>query len=390
MAQDSSDQTPPMLPGTPELLDTSVTSLQAALLVDSTGRTLFATECPGCHALNIARVVGQDWHELFSEFEQVDIESPSVPDTFFFLSTGKEPEAYRVRQWGAEPIPGTNHGHFILVEAVGDPTAVRELIYRERMIALGQIGAGVAHEVNNPLTTVSGWLQILLAEIEENDKRRAPLQLMNEEVGRIANIIHHLLTFGRRAPVEQQLVRTNRLLSDVLALVEYQIRNDNIQVVSDFCPDLPLVAGDPNQLKQVFLNVIVNARQAMPNGGTLALCTRTTDDGSVEVTMGDTGCGMEQSVAEKIFEPFYTTKGDQGGSGIGLFLCRNIVKDHGGTLSVSSQPGEGTTFLLTLPGARAQERAAGNTLAEMLGGAEPVPAAAEGMTADPEAPQGPQ
>ena len=369
MGQNADGASGPELGGDCEFPDTSVTHLQAALLVDSSGRTLSATECPGSHTLNPGRIVGRDWRELFSEFEEIEIESESAPDTSFFVSTGKDKAAYRTRKWGANPAQGAGSGHFILVEGIGDPAAVRELAYRERMVSLGQIGAGVAHEVNNPLTTISGWLQILLCEADEGEKRRAPLELMNEEVARIARIIHRLLAFGRRTPDEQQLVRVNRLLSDVLALVEYQIRNDNIKVVTDFCPNLPLVMGDPNQLKQVFLNVIVNARQAMPNGGILTITTRTLEDGSVEIALGDTGCGMAADVAEKIFDPFYTTKGDKGGSGIGLFLCRGIVKDHGGTLAVSSRPGEGSCFIVALPGASEQESAGTSTLAEMLGGA---------------------
>jgi len=341
---------PDLLPGR-ELPDTSITSLQAALLADNTGRTLFATELPGSHALRAGRVVGQDWRELFSEFEEVEIESEAVPDTFFFIDADADGSAYRVRKWPACAVAGTAGGSFLLIDAVGDPAAVDELIYRERMIALGQIAGGVAHEVNNPLTTVSGWLQIMLGETAEDDKRRAALELVGGEVGRIANIIHHLLSFGRRVPAEEGRVRLNRVLSDVLELMEYQIRSDNIQIVLSLSENLPPVTGDANQLKQVFLNIIVNARQAMPDGGVLTVTTRATADGSAEAAIGDTGCGMSPEMTERIFEPFYTTKTEEGGSGIGLFLCRNIARDHGGALSVSSRPGEGSTFILTLPAA---------------------------------------
>ena len=341
-----------LLPGQ-DVPDTSTTIQQAMLLVDSTGRTLFASELPGVHILRPDRVVGQDWRELFSEFEEVEIESASTPNTFFFISSGEGGAAYRARQWRAAPIPGTAGGSFITVDAVGDPAAVDELIYRERMIALGQIAGGVAHEVNNPLTTVSGWLQIMLGEMSEDDGHHAPLRLMSAEVGRIANIIHHLLSFGRRAPSEAGLVRINAVLADVLELTGYQIKSDNIRIVRSLSEALPPVTGDPNQLKQVFLNIIVNARQVMPNGGVLTITTRTAENGWAEVAIGDTGCGMNEELTQKVFEPFYTTKSDDGGSGIGLFLCRNIVKDHGGTLTVSSRPGEGATFIVALPAADA-------------------------------------
>ncbi len=346
--------------------DISATHLQAALFVDNTERTLYATEHPGSHRLNVNKLVGQDWRELFPEFEQIEIESQSSTDTFFFISTDKDGPAYRVRKWAATPLPGTGGGHFILVEAIGNPSAVDELIYHERMIALGQIAAGVAHEINNPLTTVSGWLQILLAETEPDDRRRAPLQLISAEATRIANIVQHLLSFGRRAPSEDTLVHADTLLSDVLALVEYQMRSDNIELLTEHCAGIPPVIGDPNQLRQVFLNIVVNARHAMPNGGRLTVQTQVGADGGAEISFTDTGCGMTSEIAQRIFDPFFTTKSDNGGSGVGLFLCRNIVRDHRGTLSVSSRPGEGSTFLVRLPAAQTQQISLGNTAVEML------------------------
>ena len=346
--------------------DTTVAHLQAALLVDGSGRTLSATEHPGSHSLRAGRVVGQDWRELFAEFEEEQIESEGETETFFFVSTDEGGPAYRVRRWPAATLAGTGGGYFIMVEGVGDPAAVDELVYHERMMALGQMAAGVAHEVNNPLTTISGWLQILLAETGSDDKRRAPLHLMSEETSRIATIIQHLLSFGRRTPTEEQLVRVNRLVADVLALIEYQIRNDNIEVVTSFAQSLPPVTGDANQLKQVFLNIIVNARQAMPKGGTLTLRTRTAEDGAAEVAISDTGCGIDPEAAQRIFEPFYTTKTESGGSGIGLFLCQNIVKDHGGMLTVSSRPGEGATFIVRLPAARTEETARADATLEAV------------------------
>ena len=327
----------------------AVTHLQAALLVDESGQVLYATEHPGSHRLNVKRVIGRDWLELFAEFEQVEIESTARPETFFFIGQEKLDGAYCVRTWGATPLPGTGGGQFVMVEAVGDPAAVDELIHHERMIALGQIAAGVAHEVNNPLTTISGWLQILLAETSPEEKRRAPLQLMSEEATRIAQIIQHLLEFGRRVPPEERLVPVERLLRDVLALVDYQMRGDNIEVVAEFDPALPYVMGDANQLKQVFLNIVINARQAMPKGGRLGVTTRRGSDGAVEALISDTGPGMAPDVAQRIFEPFFTTKIESGGSGLGLFLCQSIVKEHKGTLTVSSRPGEGSVFVVRLP-----------------------------------------
>jgi len=325
--------------------------LQAALLVDGSERALFATERPGLGVLGAQGIVGRPWRELFAGFNEIEVESRSQPETFFFVKAGHPEAAYRVRRWQAVPVPGTGGGFFLLVDAIGDPTAVHELLYRERMVVLGQTAAGVAHELNNPLTTVSGWLQMLLAETPENDKARRPLEIMTEEIGRIASIVKRLLSFGRHTAPEHRPVRVDHLLRDVLAFLEYQMRNDNIEVLADFPEDLPPVTGDSDLLKQVFLNVIGNARQAMPRGGGLSVRAGLADDGHIEAVLADTGCGMSAEVQKRVFEPFYTTKSAAGGSGMGLFLCRTIVRDHGGTLTVSSRPGEGSVFIIRLPAA---------------------------------------
>ena len=335
-------------------LEREVAHLQATLLVDENGCVIYANQQQSGCDLKTNKVIGQDWRELFAECEEVEIEADGEPDTFFFISTDNDNAAWRVRKWNAATVPGTGGAFFVIVESIAEPAAVDDLIYRERMISLGQMAAGVAHEVNNPLTTISGWLQILLAEIDQNDKRRAPLLLMNDETARIAKIIQHLLDFGRRLPAEQQAIRLNRLLADVLALVEYQMRIENVNIDLHLCNNLPLVVGDQSQFKQVFINVIVNARQAMPQGGTLKISTQVAGDGGVEVSFSDTGCGMSNDIIERIFDPFYTTKGESG-SGIGLFLCRNIMKEHGGSLTVSSQPGCGSTFTIKLPAAQSAE-----------------------------------
>jgi signal transduction histidine kinase len=332
------------------------TELQAMLLTDHAGRVLYAAERPGSHDLRAGAVVGRDWRELFSEFEEIQSGGGPTSGPVYFVNTAQDDAAYRVWAWETPPAPGGQAASFVFVEQVGDTAALDRMVHHERMAALGQVAAGVAHEVNNPLTTVSGWLQMLLAQTDENDKLRAPLSLMNDEVQRIAGIVAHLLSFGRETAPEEQVVRVNDLIADVLTLVEYQMRSDNIDVVTEFDPNLPDVAGDPNQLKQVFLNLVVNAREAMPVGGMLTITTGLSPDGSAEIAVADTGPGMAPEVAEKVFSPFYTTKED--GSGIGLFLCTNIVNEHGGDLSVSSRPGDGTTFVLTLPCAAAEETAA--------------------------------
>ncbi len=363
MAGDTSQKPALSLLNQIEAADDSISHLQAVLLVDGGERVLYGAQVPGPEPLPIDRFVGQDWRLLFDECEEVELDSEWSSDTSVFVRSDEPSAAYRVRRLAARSAPSGERGAFILVETVADPAAMDEMIYRERMMALGQIAAGVAHEVNNPLTTVSGWLQLLLAETDPDEKRRGALELMSEEINRISGIIRHLLSFGRRRPPEPQIVPVNRLLNEVLTLLRYQFGNDNIELITDLAADLPTVRGTPDQLKQVFLNIIMNARQAMPQGGTLTVTTQENEDGAIEVVMADTGCGMTDAVREKLFQPYYSTKKKRGGSGMGMFLSRNIVKEHGGRLLVSSQPNEGTVVVVILPpftdkkGQKADDRA---------------------------------
>lgn len=363
MAGDTSQKPALSLLNQIEAADDSISHLQAVLLVDAGERVLYGTQVPGPEPLPIDRFVGQAWRRLFDECDEVELDSEWSSETSVFVRSDERSVAYRVRRLAARSAPSGERGAFILVETVADPGAMDELIYRERMMALGQIAAGVAHEVNNPLTTVSGWLQLLLAETDPDEKRRGALELMSEEINRISGIIRHLLSFGRRRPPEPQLVQANRLLSEVLTLLRYQFRTDNIELITDLAADLPTVRGTPDQLKQVFLNIIMNARQAMPQGGTLTVTSGVNEDGAVEVVLADTGCGMSDAVKNKLFQPYYTTKKGRGGSGMGMFLSRNIVKEHGGRLLVSSQPNEGTVVVVILPaftdkkGQKADDRA---------------------------------
>ncbi|MEE8504327.1 MAG: ATP-binding protein, partial [candidate division NC10 bacterium] len=194
------------------------------------------------------------------------------------------------------------------------------------------------------------------------------LQVLEKHAGRVARITQGLLSFSRQAPWKLTAVDVNQVLEEALLLVEKQLVKEGIVLKKDLAPDLPKIQGSPNHLEQVVVNLLTNAREAMPNGGTLKVSTalhrKTLSDDrtskeqigrwpslveqpGVEIRIGDTGPGIPPEIISRIFDPFFTTK--EQGSGLGLSITYGIVREHGGTISVDSQPGEGSTFIIQLP-----------------------------------------
>ncbi len=258
-----------------------------------------------------------------------------------------------------------------------------QLIKAEKLSAIGQLVAGVAHEVNNPLTSISGYTQLILRDTSLPADVRSDLQNINTQAERAARIVQNLLVFAREHKPQRLLVDVNEVLRSTLTLRAYQLRVDNITVVTDFDPALPHTIADPHQLQQVFLNLINNAHQAMMErggNGTLTLRTsavrRATDGGDDEprvlVTVSDTGVGIPPRNLNRIFDPFYTTKPVGQGTGLGLSICFGIIQEHGGRIWAESELDVGTTLYVEL--APASEHTA-----EM----EPVDAVATAVEPEP-------
>jgi len=234
-----------------------------------------------------------------------------------------------------------------------------QLIKAEKLSAIGQLVAGVAHEVNNPLTSISGYTQLILRDTSLPADVRSDLQNINTQAERAARIVQNLLVFAREHKPQRLLVDVNEVLRSTLTLRAYQLRVDNITVVTDFDPALPYTIADPHQLQQVFLNLINNAHQAMTErggNGTLTLRTsavrRATDGGDDErrvlVAVSDTGVGIPARNLNRIFDPFYTTKPVGQGTGLGLSICFGIIQEHGGRIWAESEPDVGTTLYVEL------------------------------------------
>ncbi len=230
--------------------------------------------------------------------------------------------------------------------------AQAQLLQAEKMASLGRLGAGIAHQINNPLSGIVLFSNILLEteEIAENPEWIADIQRIADDAERCRSIVKELLEFARQTQQKVQPVHLNEALQHKVFLLEKQVLFQNIEVVEEFSPEEPVIHVDPQQLDHVFMNLIINAAQAMDGRGTLTLRTTClTDDEVVEIQVCDTGQGIPEDIQSRIFEPFFTTKEVGVGTGLGLSMVYGIVERHGGSVQVDSEVGEGTTFTVRLP-----------------------------------------
>jgi len=244
-------------------------------------------------------------------------------------------------------------GALVVFEDVTERLQLEEqLQQREKLSSIGLLAAGVAHEVNTPLTGVSSYTQMLLNMLPENDPKHALLQKVRRQADRATEIVNNLLNFSRTGSASEfNGIDIHRVLDDTLQLLEPQLRRSQIEIIRQYTDNLPQVYGNSVKLQQVFTNLILNARDSIANGnGRITLATRNgDDDGLVLVEVGDNGVGIDPGNVAKIYDPFFTTKGVGRGTGLGLAVTYGIVQEHSGHISVASTPGLGTTFRITLP-----------------------------------------
>jgi signal transduction histidine kinase/ActR/RegA family two-component response regulator len=224
-----------------------------------------------------------------------------------------------------------------------------QLIQSEKLSGIGEFVAGVAHELNNPLTSVMGFSE-LLKQSNRDPKHQRHLELIHKNALRCQKIVQSLLSFARRHQPEQKLTSLNVLIEAALEILQYQLRTSGIEVTTSLEPNLPQAMVDPHQMQQVLINIINNARQALEGRSNGAICITTETRGEkVYVTIQDDGPGISEENRARIFDPFFTTKEVGKGTGLGLSLCYGIIKEHGGAITVQSKPGEGATFVIELP-----------------------------------------
>jgi len=238
-------------------------------------------------------------------------------------------------------------------DVTGQRLVQSKLLQTEKMAGLGQLVSGIAHELNNPLTSIIGYSQLLLGR-RLTAPQEADGRLIHQEAERAARIVKNLLLFAREARPERRSVNLNEIVERTLALRNYELRVENIELSQDLAQDLPPVVADPAQLQQVLLNLLVNAEQAIRQGsgeGNIRVRTRKTPRGRVSFEILDSGPGIPQEIIPRIFDPFFSTKPSGAGTGLGLSITCGIVKEHGGEISVQSQLGHGAKFTVELPAA---------------------------------------
>ena len=221
-----------------------------------------------------------------------------------------------------------------------------ELVQAAKLAAIGELASNIAHEINNPLTSILGYSELIKEETDINNIMR-DIEVIEKESLRARDIVHQLLEFSRKRPLEIKEIQINDIMSEVLALAAVPLKDSNIKI-SKLYGDIPLIEGDANQLKQVFLNIINNAIFAMQGGGSLGVTTAMTDKDSVHIEIRDTGKGIPKEILQRIFEPFFTTKQEKG-TGLGLSVSYKIIQSHNGRIDVESEEDRGTKFTIVLP-----------------------------------------
>lgn len=246
---------------------------------------------------------------------------------------------------------GQRHGALLIFEDITERVGMEnEMQLREKMSSLGVLAAGVAHEVNTPLTGISSFTQMLQDQTERTDPRRPLLNKIEKQTERASKIVNGLLNFARHGQTDFQIVNLNRVLGDVLSLLDHQMKSSHIRIRKELDPALPALRGDENKLQQVFVNLAVNAFDAMAAGGWLTITTRT-EGGQVVAEVADTGEGIAPEDIRRIYDPFFSTRKKSGGNGLGLSISYGIVQEHGGAMEVESDLRSGTRFVIRFPAA---------------------------------------
>ena len=273
------------------------------------------------------------------------------------LVTRQDPQRRLLVNLATTPLrdsDGAIGGTILVIEDISSRAQLEEqLQISEKMASLGLLAAGVAHEVNTPLTGISSYTQMLLQGAEPNDPATRVLEKIERQTFRAAKIVNGLLNLARPAHVDSGPVDVNAVVNDVLSLLDHQLRNGSIQVRKELSASPVIVQGIEYKLQQVFLNLFLNARDAMPKGGWLSIATRGGEEHAT-IELADTGAGISADHLSRIYDPFFTTKDIGKGTGLGLSITYGIVQEHGGTITCDSSVGQGTRFRLTLPLASAR------------------------------------
>ncbi|MBN1314717.1 MAG: response regulator [Anaerolineales bacterium] len=304
--------------------------------------------------LDSDQLIGQSGNNIFKEWYNNQNPSPldnAIRDnqlqTFIINQPGGRPYHYRVTIYPLDPENKQRLGAVQVIQDITKETQSQaQLIQSEKMAALGRMAASLAHEINNPLQAIKSGFRLLSKPTLSEDKRKQFLDVASSEVDRLLTIVDRMLDFHRSAPEIPKPTDINSLIDQVLTLAQKTLHYNQVSVSTDLAQDIPpcfLIAG---QFKQVFLNMVLNAVQAMPNGGSFHIETRRVNS-NVHIIFADTGEGIEPEKLDKVFDPSFTTK--EKGTGLGLAVSYGIVEQHGGHIQVTSKVGEGSVFKVIVP-----------------------------------------
>jgi PAS domain S-box-containing protein len=317
---------------------------------DAVGRLLGDIfDRPFVEALRVAREDHPDGATLY----RVPLSAPHAQDQRLLVNATEVPLQ---NTSGADAPVGT----LLLIEDVTEHVRLEEqLQISEKMASIGLLAAGVAHEVNTPLTGISSFTQMLLEGADPADPRTALLEKIERQTFRAAKIVNGLLNLSRPGTSSNERIDVdlNAVVTDVFSLLEHQFEAGSIKVRRELAPTMVPVSGIEHQLQQVFLNLFLNARDAMPRGGWLSVTTRV-EGGHAIAEISDTGSGIPSEQLARIYDPFFTTKAIGRGTGLGLSITYGIVREHDGTITCDSAVGQGTRFTLSLPLALSEVRSA--------------------------------
>ncbi len=337
-------------------------------VVDRNGRVIrWNRQLEELYGIRHEHAVGRPARELFDP-QIVDMingaaAGPNEGSAFYKipLTTRHQPARRLLVNLGATPLRDSHAdvvGSIVIVEDISSRVQLEEqLQISEKMASIGLLAAGVAHEVNTPLTGISSFTQMLLESARPDDPSTPVLEKIERQTFRAAKIVNGLLNLARPAQVDSGPCDINAVINDVLSLLEHQFRTGSIQVRKELAATAPLVQGIEHKLQQVFLNLFLNSRDAMPKGGWLTIVTREDRNGAT-VEVADTGAGIPAEQLSRIYDPFYTTKEIGKGTGLGLSITYGIIQEHGGTITCDSVVGQGTRFTIRLPLAMPKPQAA--------------------------------
>ena len=229
----------------------------------------------------------------------------------------------------------------------------KQLIQSEKLAALGIVAAGIAHEVKNPLAIIIQGVDYLKSSTGSDAHLVEVINKINKSAFRADSIIKGLLSFTRQMPIQAEQVEIETVIEETLSFIEHQLKRKHIKLIKQFSPDLPKVTIDINQIKQVFLNILLNSIDAMDDRGTLTISAEPAGSAQAErhlrIIVTDTGCGIPADKIEKVFDPFYTTKDSKGNAGLGLSITKGIIDKHHGTVRIESEVDKGTKVIIVLP-----------------------------------------